>query len=132
MALGKKAETRDMVLTEVDRRRIAHRLQLLEQRLTHYPEPLVTVRLTPHPTERQTQVDPRVRLGPEGADLISHHAAETIDRAVALAIDDVLCRQEHHHSALPHAASFGAPSRGEAREHRRQPVRNEDKHHERE
>ncbi len=130
MALEKKVETRNMVLTAVDQRRIEHQLQLLEQRLTHYPEPMVTVMLTPHPAQRQTQVDLRVQLGPEGAHLISHQAAETVDRAVALAIDDVLRQQERHHSALLHEASYGVPSRREAQE-RRQPVQKEDKHHER-
>jgi len=122
VALTKKVETRNMVLSIVGERRIEHQLQRLEQRLTHYPEPTATVVLTSHAAQRLTQVDLRVQLGPAGPHLISHQAAETADHAIALAIDDVLRQQERHRSALLHEPSYGVPSRREAREHRHQPV----------
>jgi hypothetical protein len=122
VALEKKVETRNMVLTTVEERRLEHQWRRLEQRLTHYPEPIVAVTLTPLPARRLVQVDLRVRLGPAGAQLISHQAADTADHAVALAVDDALRQQERHRARLQHEASYGVPSRREAREHRR-PVR---------
>jgi len=122
MALERKIQLMDMVLTPVEEQRIERRLDSLERRLSHYPSSNVVIVLRPHPMQRQVQVDLHIHLTPGGAQLISHQAAETADHAVALAIDDVLREQERHHSIRTHEASYGVPSRREAREHR-QPAR---------
>ena len=122
MALEKKLETQNMALTADEERRVDRQLQRLERRLTHYSAPVATVMVSAQPAQRRVQVDLRVQLGPLGAHLISHQAAETADQAVALAVDDVLRQEERRRSTLTHEASYGVPSRREAREHRRQPV----------
>lgn len=120
MALEIKLHRRRLSLTVVDEERIRHHLHTLERRLARYPDPLAEVTLTPHPMQRQMQVDLRVRLGPLGAHLISHQQAETVDHAVERAVDDVTRQLERHVAMQEGEPSFGVPSRRETQGQRHQ------------
>jgi ribosome-associated translation inhibitor RaiA len=98
-------------LSSSDERRVQHRLEALERRLIHHPEPTASLMLTRHRDQRQIEVDLRVELGPLGSHLISHQGAETVDRAVRLAIEDVERQLERQHAAQRGEPSFGVPSR---------------------
>jgi hypothetical protein len=58
-------------------------------------------------------VDLRLELGPLGSHLISHQAAETADRAVRLAVEDVERQLERQLAVQRGEPSFGVPSRRE-------------------
>jgi hypothetical protein len=67
--------------------------------------------LTRHRDQRQVEVDLRVQLGTLGSHLISHQGAETVDRAVRLAVEDVERQLERQHAVQRGEPSFGVPSR---------------------
>lgn len=111
MALETIIRTSGVSLSSSDERRVQHRLDALERRLIHHPDPKASLMLTRHREQRQVEVDLRVELGPLGSHLISHQGAETVDRAVHLAIEDVERQLERKHAAQRGEPSFGVPSR---------------------
>jgi hypothetical protein len=111
MPLERKIHTRGLTLTDVDARRIAHRLDALERRLARHPAPVADLVLTAHPMQRQVAADLRVRLTPLGSHVISHQAAATTDQAVRLAVVDVERELARRHAVQRGEPSFGVPSR---------------------
>jgi ribosome-associated translation inhibitor RaiA len=91
--------------------RVQHQLSALDRRLAHHPAPKAWLVLTRHREQRQIEVDLRVELGPLGSHLVSHQAAETVDRAVRLAVDDAERQLERVHAVQRGEPSFGVPSR---------------------
>jgi ribosome-associated translation inhibitor RaiA len=108
--------TQGLSLTQVQERRVQHQFDALQRRLVHHPEPTAVLVLTGHKNQRQVQADLRVEMGPLGGHLISHQQAETVDRAVHLAIADVERQLERQHAAQSGEPSFGVPSRRLPRE----------------
>jgi ribosome-associated translation inhibitor RaiA len=103
--------TTGLTLTKIDERRVQHHLDGLERRLVHHPEPTAVLVLTGFTNQRRVEADLRVQLGPLGGHLISHQQAETVDRAVRLAMADVERQLERQHAAQSGEPSFGVPSR---------------------
>lgn len=52
-----------------------------------------------------------MKLSPLGSHLISHQGAETVDRAVRIAVEDVERQLEREHAMQRGEPSFGVPSR---------------------
>ncbi len=115
MTLETKLDVHGFSLTADEERRIYRRFASLERRLSHRPEPTVSLALEQHVARREVEADLRVELGPLGPSLISHQAAETADRAVRLAMDDVERQLERQVSAQRGEPAFGVPSRREPR-----------------
>ncbi len=113
MSLQTRIDARGVRLDESDQRRVQHHLDALARRLEQRPEPTAILALEPPADQRRMCADLRVELGPGGPTLVSHQAAETIDRAVALAVDDVERELERHVAGQRGEASFGVPSRRE-------------------
>lgn len=111
MALGITFETRDCPLGADEERHIRHHLEMLGQRLTHFPEPLATVVLKRHELQRRVEVALRVELGPLGEHLVSHQAAETATHAVRLAVEDVERQLERRLAKQRGEHTYGVPSR---------------------
>jgi ribosome-associated translation inhibitor RaiA len=111
MAMESIIRTHGFRLSAIDEGRIEHHLNRLERRLVHHPEPSAMLVLTQHRSQRQIEVDLRIELGPLGSHLISHQGAETVDRAVRLAVEDVERQLERHHAQQSGEPTFGVPSR---------------------
>lgn len=111
MPLQTIIRTSGVSLSSSDEWQVHHQLDALERRLIHHPDPKASLMLTRHRDQRQVEVDLRVELGPLGSHLISHQGAETVDRAVHLAIKDVERQLERRHAAQRGEPSFGVPSR---------------------
>lgn len=111
MALAIILETHDCPLGRDQERRIRRRLERLGERLSHFPEPTATAVLKRHETQRQVETALRVELGPLGAHLISHQAAETAPHAVRLAVEDVERQLERHLAQQRGEHTYGVPSR---------------------
>jgi len=111
MALERVLKVNGVALNPVDERRIHHHLDVLEQRLANHAEPTAVLVLTQHRDQRQIEVDLRVQVSPLASHLISHQRAETADRAVRLAIEDVERQLERRHAAQRGEPTFGVPSR---------------------
>jgi ribosome-associated translation inhibitor RaiA len=111
MALTTVFTLRDVSLNDAEKQRIERQLKRLERRLGHYPEPVAEVTLIEHVAARRFEVDLRVQLGPLGSHLISHQSAETVDRAVHLAVEDVERELERQIAKQRGEHSFGTPSR---------------------
>jgi ribosome-associated translation inhibitor RaiA len=109
MVLKTIIRTSGLSLNSSDERRVQHQLDALERRLIHHPEPTASLMLTRHRDQRQIEVDLRVQLGPLGSHLISHQGAETIDRAVRLAVEDVERQLERQHAVQRGEPTFGVP-----------------------
>ncbi|MBI3972383.1 MAG: HPF/RaiA family ribosome-associated protein [Chloroflexi bacterium] len=111
MALNTMFHLGDYHLSDTERRHIDGQLRSLERRLAHHPEPAAVLTFTPHPDQRQIEVDLRVQLSPLGQHLISHQAAETAEHAVKLAVDDVERQLERRHAMQRGEPAYGVPSR---------------------
>ena len=111
MSLQIVLESRRCPLNDAERAHVRHQLGGLERRLVHFPEPVATLVLARHDGRRQVTADLRVRLGPHAAHLISHQAAEAVDQAVRLAVDDVERQLERRLASQRGEPSFGTPSR---------------------
>ncbi len=111
MALTTRLNLRDLALSSIDEQRIHRQIDTLGRRLMHYPDPVVDLTLLEFPAPRRYSVDLRVQLGPLGSHLISHQSAETVDRAVHLAVRDVERQLERHQAKQRGEHSFGTPSR---------------------
>lgn len=111
MALTITIEADDHPLGTDDERHIRHHLEMLGQRLSHFPEPIATVVLKRHEAQRQVDVSLRVELGPLGGHLVSHQAAETPTHAVRLAVEDVERQLERRLSKQRGEHTYGVPSR---------------------
>lgn len=116
MPMKTTRDTTGIELTEAEDRRIQHQLEVLERRLEHHPEPSASLRLTGHPAQRQVEADLRVQLSPLGPHLVSRRAAETVDRALHLAVEDVERQLERRHAKQRGEPSFGVVSRRLPRE----------------
>ncbi len=111
MGLTTRLNLRDLTLSSLDEQRIHRQIDSLGRRLVHYPDPVVDLTLLEYPSPRRYGADLRVQLGPLGTHLISHQAAETVDRAVHLAVRDVQRQLERHQAKQRGEPSFGTPSR---------------------
>lgn len=94
-----------------EQRYIDHQFDLLDRRLSHYAQPTVVLALTGHPGSRLVEADLRVQLSPLGNHLISKQAAETVDRAVRIAVKDVERQLERRHATQRGEPAYGVPSR---------------------
>lgn len=111
MALDIQIHTGNYRLTPAAERRILRHLKSIEQRVTHFADPVARLRIGEQRLPRLVQVDLRVALGPREADLISHQAAETPDHAVRMAVEDIERQLERKISQLRGEESWGVPSR---------------------
>jgi ribosome-associated translation inhibitor RaiA len=111
MALEIKLQLHGLALTGAEERRILRHLHALEQRLVHRPEPTAELVLRQYGAQRQVRVDLRVQLAPLGPHLVSHQAAETADRAIRLAVEDVERQLERRQAAQRGEPTYGVPSR---------------------
>jgi ribosome-associated translation inhibitor RaiA len=111
MALKIQLTTGDLDLSPGQEKRVLHQLRSLERRLVHFPEPIASLTVRDHRAQRRVTVDLRVELVPHGSHLISHQAADTVEHAVRLAVDDVERQLERHIAKLRGEPTFGVPSR---------------------
>lgn len=111
MTLGITLETHDCPLSPDEDRHVRHQVEGLGKRLTHFPEPIVTVVLKRHELQRRVEVALRVELGPLGAHLVSHQAAETPEHAVRLAVEDAERQLERRLAKQRGEHTYGVPSR---------------------
>jgi len=111
MTLETTLTVRGVEINAAEEARILHQLDALGERLLHEPEPLAELVVDHSPAQRRVYVDLRVLLNRLGTHLISHQSAETVDRAVRLAVEDVERQLERHHAQQRGEASFGVPSR---------------------
>ena len=111
MPLETILRTDGVALTDAETERVRHQLRTLERRLVHRPGPTATLVLKRLPGARLVEVDLRVQVGPLGLHLISHQSAETADRAVKLAVEDVERQLERQDARQRGEPSFGVPSR---------------------
>jgi hypothetical protein len=121
MAMQIELRTGTCPLSPDEERRIRHQLDALGRRVEQFPEPLATLDLKEQGTQRRVTADLRLRLGPQGQHLISHQAAETPDRAVVLAVQDIERQLERRVSSMRGKAAYGVPSRREPKEERPHP-----------
>jgi len=112
-------------LTPTAERHIYHQLDALERRIVHRPEPGAAVVLRRHGPQRQIEADLRLQLSPLGPHLVSHQAAETADRALRLAVEDIERQLERHRGRQEGEPAFGVPSRRLPRELRPHPLTGE-------
>jgi ribosome-associated translation inhibitor RaiA len=111
MSLSTTIECGRCRLNRSELERIRRRLASLERRLVHFAEPMATLVLDEHEQQRRVTADLRVELGHRAATLVSHQSAETADRAVKLAVEDIerqLERRLAHQRGQP---TYGVPSR---------------------
>jgi ribosome-associated translation inhibitor RaiA len=111
MTLETTLRTHGMTLTDAERQRIDHHLAALDRRLTHRPSPTAVLVLEEHRNRRQIEANLRVQVGPLGDHLVSHQTAETVDRAVRLAVEDVERQIERKVAGQRGEPTFGVPSR---------------------
>jgi ribosome-associated translation inhibitor RaiA len=111
MPLNLVFELGKVALSAAEEDRVRHQLQTLERRLAHFPNPTAELALEAHPAQRRMEVKLRVRLGPLGGHLISQQAAETVDRAVHLAVEDLERQLERRLAQQRGEPSYGVPSR---------------------
>ncbi len=111
MALHITLNTDGLALSEQEESDVRRRLQHLERRLAHHPEPAAVLALHHSRMQRRFQADLRIELGPLGAHLVSHQGAETLEHVVRLAVEDVERQLERLHAGQRGEASFGVPSR---------------------
>jgi ribosome-associated translation inhibitor RaiA len=97
--------------TEEEMRRIEQRLEGLEKRLVHRPDPRLHLVLEQHPQQRRSTVELSVSVARHGRTLVSHQAAETAELAVKLAVDDVARQLERVQATQEGQPSWGVPSR---------------------
>lgn len=115
MAMEIVLKTGELELTSTEEERVRHQLASLERRLIHHPAPQAMLHIVAHRAQRQMEVDLRVQLEPHGIALISHQTAETADRAVRLAVEDVERQLERRHAEQRGEPAYGVVSRREPR-----------------
>jgi hypothetical protein len=111
MPLNILITTRGLELDPESERRVYHQLERVERRLVKRPAPRAELVLTRRKDPRTVDVDLRIVLAPMGAHLVSHRSAETIDKAVRLAAEDVERELERRGSAQQGEDTYGVPSR---------------------
>lgn len=111
MTLETTLRTHGIALTDAERQRIDHHLAVLDRRLKHRPSPKAVLVLEEHRNRRQIEASLRVQVGPLGDHLVSHQSAETVDRAVRLAVEDVERQIERKVAGQRGEPTFGVPSR---------------------
>jgi ribosome-associated translation inhibitor RaiA len=111
VTLGITLETHDCPLGPDEERHVRHQVEMLGKRLAHFPEPIATIVLKRHERQRRVEVALRVELGPLGAHLVSHQAAETASHAVRLAVEDVERQLERRLAKQRGEHAYGVPSR---------------------
>lgn len=111
MTLERRITVRDAQFDPAEEKRITHQLDVLERRLPHEPEPLADLVVAFNTGQRRFTADLRLQLNPLGTQLVSHQSAETADRAVRLAVDDLKRQLERHHAQQRGESSYGVPSR---------------------
>lgn len=121
MALQLIFKTDNLAFDAQTEEQVRRRFASLERRLVHHPEPTAVLAVKHSPMQRRFDADLRVELGPLGAHLVSHQAAETLEHAVRLAVEDVERQLERRHAKQRGEPSFGVASRRPER--RREPRR---------
>jgi len=111
MMLETKLDTNGMRLDAVVERRIRHHLEALGRRLAKRAAPVAVLVLRERMGARAVEAHLRLQLEPLGVHLVAHQAAETPDRAVRLAVEDVQRQLERHTSGQRAEHTFGVPSR---------------------
>jgi ribosome-associated translation inhibitor RaiA len=111
VVLERTVKTVGVSLTGAQSRRIEHQLDALERRLVNHPDPKAFVVVSHHGTQPEIGLDLRVQVGPLGQHLISHQRAETVDRAIRLAVTDVERQLERRHAQQSGEPTYGVPSR---------------------
>ena len=111
MTLETTLRTHSITLSDAERERIDHHMARLDQRLKHRPAPTAVLVLEEHRNRRQIEANLRVQVGPLGDHLVSHQTAETVDRAVRLAVEDVERQIERKVATQRGEPTFGVPSR---------------------
>lgn len=111
MTVQTTIELGNTLLNQIEKDRLQRQLGALERRLAHYPESSIDATFEAHPAHRQVEVKLQVRLGRLGAHLISRRSAETADRAVHLAVEDVERQLERHLAGQRGESTYGVPSR---------------------
>ena len=111
MTLAKSVRAHGITLTDAERQRIDHHLMAIEKRLQHRPEPSATLVLEEHRSRRVIEANLRIQLGPLGDHVVSHQTAETVDKAVRLAVEDVERQIERKAATQRGEPTFGVPSR---------------------
>ncbi|MBI3965562.1 MAG: HPF/RaiA family ribosome-associated protein [Chloroflexi bacterium] len=111
MTLDVRLETQGLTLSELEEERIRRRLEALERRLVKRSEPRAVLILRQIGASRQVTVDLRVSLEGRTTQLVAHQAAETADRAVRLALEDIERQLERRQASQRGEPTFGVPSR---------------------
>ena len=111
MALEIRMETQRCPLDPAEEQRIRRQLQGLERRLVHFGFPLATIVLDEHQPRRTVTADVRLELTPDTPPLVSHQHAETPDKVVRLAVDDLKRQLERRLSTQRGEPTYGVPSR---------------------
>jgi ribosome-associated translation inhibitor RaiA len=111
MTLATNVRAHGITLTDAERQRIDHHLAAIEKRLQHRPEPSATLVLEEHRSRRVIEANLRIQLGPLGDHVVSHQNAETVDKAVRLAVEDVERQIERRSATQRGEPTFGVPSR---------------------
>lgn len=122
MTLETRLGTRDFVLNDIESRNVRHQLGALERRLAHRPDPSASLVLKRHAGPRQFEADLTVRLGPLGAHLVSHQAAETPEHAVRLAVADIERQLDRRLAGQRGEPTYGVPSRRRPKQLRPKPL----------
>lgn len=113
MAINIVLHHRNLELSPEVENRIRHQMETLGRRVASFPDPLADLRLEHHDLQRRVTADLTLQLGPNARHIVSHQAAETVDRAALLAIDDVERQLERQLASMRNEHTFGVPSRRE-------------------
>ena len=103
MAISLRTKVKGLTLNDLEARRIERHLQRLEPYLESWPDPVVTLHLTPRPDPPGVTARIQARAGHLGGHLVSTKAGETADQAVHGALAQLL-RQVERQSARPRRA----------------------------
>jgi hypothetical protein len=103
MAISLRTKIRGLTLNDLEARRIERHHQRLEPYLGTWPDPVVTLQLTPRPDPPVVTARIRARAGHLGGHLVSSESGETADQAVHDALAQLL-RQLERKSARPRRA----------------------------
>jgi ribosome-associated translation inhibitor RaiA len=121
MTMQVQLRNRHCELSPDEEKRIRHQLDSLGRRIEQLPAPLANLDLEEQGTQRRVTADLRLQLGPQGQHLISHQSAETPDRAVVLAVQDIERQLERRLASMGGESTYGVPSRRLSKEQRPNP-----------
>jgi hypothetical protein len=90
-----------LTLNDLEVRRIQRHLRRLDDRLTTWADPHVTVSIVPRPAPPGVTVRIRVQSGHLGDHLIGSESSDTADQAVHGALAQILRQLERQHATVP-------------------------------